>query len=88
MAASSWPSPTSLGLLSAVFLQCQLLVSDQRSFPPGGGREGVVRKAVQRGDRNLGKRWPGRRKNHNSVGEDKPSGVKVSAVMDGWKGGV
>lgn len=50
MAASSWPSPTSLGLLSAVFLQCQLLVSDQRSFPPGGGREGVVSKAVQRGD--------------------------------------
>lgn len=50
MAASRWPSPTSLGLLGAVSLQCQLLVSDLRSFPPEGGREGVVSKAVQRRD--------------------------------------
>lgn len=29
------------------------------------------------------KRWPGRRKDHMRVGEDRPSGVKVNAVMGG-----
>lgn len=85
MAASSWPSPASLELHSAVSLQCQLLVSEQRSFPTGDGREGVC-KAVKRRDQQSasdGKRWPGRRKDGVRVGEDRPSGAKVNAVMDG-----
>lgn len=49
MAASSWPSPTSLEFHNAVSLQCQLLASEQRSFPPGDeGREHVC-KAMKRG---------------------------------------
>jgi len=49
------------------------------------GRECVC-KAVKREDQQSAqdrKNWPRRRKDHTTEGEDRPSGVKMNAVMDG-----